>query len=255
MIVRWLVPAILLFSLLVVAGFAWPRPIVGWLESWSPTVRFDADVGHRLVAVTIDDGPSENTDEILEVLDRHGAKATFFLIGSRTVEHEGAVRGIVARGHEIGHHMWRDETTLFLDEGEFARRFKRTERVLERFAPDLAWFRPGGGWYDETMVRHAESRGYRVVLGSAPAVDTFVPSSGIVTRYLLANVRPGAILILHDGPERGPRAVETLRALLPALAREGYRVVDLSQLVAAERVARSTAAATGKRTVEPSTAR
>jgi len=234
-IVRLIGFGVLLLTLMVVAGFVWPGPIVGWLEERSPSVRFDADVETKLLALTIDDGPSESTAEMLEVLDRFDARATFFLIGSRVPGREDTVRTVVDRGHEIGHHMWCDETSVFLDEDDFRHRFERTERALEPFAKELAWFRPAGGWYDEAMVARVEREGYRVALGSAPPLDTFLPSPRVVARYLQANARPGAILVLHDGPERGARTVEVLERLLPELEREGYRVVDLSGLVAVER--------------------
>lgn len=234
MIARVLLLLVVSVVLLFLVAFVWPDPIVAWLEDRSPSVRFDADVERPLVAVTIDDGPSESTAEILDVLHEHGARSTFFLIGDRVLEHAEAARAIVGRGHEVGHHMWRDETSARLDEVEFARHFARTERVLETHASELDWFRPGGGLYDRGMVESVEREGYRFVLGSAPPIDTFVPVPGLVTRHLLANARPGAILVIHDGPDRGPRAVEILRALLPALEKEGYRAVTLSELVSAE---------------------
>lgn len=238
MIVRVSILLTLSLSFLATAAFVWPGPIVAWLEDRSPDVRFDADVEAPLVAVTIDDGPSESTVEILEVLEIHEARATFFLIGDRVLEHGEAVRGIVGRGHEVGHHMWCDETSALLDDDAFDRDFARTESALEGFTTDLEWFRPGGGWYDDEMIERIEREGYRLVLASAPPIDTFVPSPEVVARHLLANARPGAILVIHDGPDRGPRAVEVLRALLPDLEREGYRTVTLSELVSAESAAR-----------------
>lgn len=234
MIARLSILLALSLVLLVAMVYLQPGPIVAWLEERSPAVRFDADVERPLVAVTIDDGPSESTDEILEVLEAHEARATFFLIGHRVLGHEEAVRDIVERDHEVGHHMWRDETSALLDDDEFDRRFAWTESALERFTSDLEWFRPGGGWYDREMIEWIERERYSLVLASAPPIDTFVPFPKVVARHLLANARPGAILVIHDGPDRGSRAVEILRALLPELEREGYRVVTVSELVSAE---------------------
>jgi peptidoglycan/xylan/chitin deacetylase (PgdA/CDA1 family) len=81
----------------------------------------------------------------------------------------------------------------------------------------------------EVMQRH----GYRCALGSVYPFDATIPSAAWATRHILRNVRPGAIVVLHDGGNRGRRTVRILAEVLPELHRRGYRVVSLSQLATA----------------------
>ena len=183
-----------------------------------------------MVALTLDDGPDrETTDEILSVLAEHGARATFFLISERVAGNESLVSRIVDAGHELGNHMTKDEPSIDLTPAEFERALREADAALSRFAP-LHWMRPGSGWYDETMVSIARSHGYRIALASIYPYDATIPFPVFSTWHILRNVRPGAIIALHDGGERGRRTAAVLRDVLPALKARGYRAVTLSEL-------------------------
>lgn len=183
------------------------------------------------VALTIDDAPRPGTtDEILRVLERHGARATFFVIGSRARRHPGLARAIRRGGHEIGHHMWRDRRSLGLDSATVRRALLRTDSVLARFAAPR-WLRPGGGLYSGRMVRAARRHGYRIALGDVYPFDPVVRWPALVTRFVRAWVRPGSVIILHDGEGRGERTAEVLRRVLPKLRERGLDVVPLGELV------------------------
>lgn len=221
----------LLLLLGLVPSFYWLSPLLfRFWASRSPAVLFRVPAAERAVALTIDDGPDPATTlEILEVLERHGARATFFLLGSRAERHPGLVAAIVARGHEIANHMWLDVPSRSLDSATFERRLLRAHRVLSRFA-EPRWLRPGSGWYDDRIVRRAEAHGYRIALGTIYPFDTAVRWPGLLARFIVAWARPGSVVILHDGGERGARSAETLRRALPELERRGYRVTTLSNL-------------------------
>ena len=231
---RWTRAAVLLLLLLLVLGpsLYWLSPLFFRLwGSRSPDVLFRVGTSEPVIALTIDDGPDPaSTPHILTVLERHGARATFFLIGSRAERHPELVRMIVAHGHEIANHMWEDVPSRGLDRAAFEDRLLRTHRILSRFASPR-WLRPGGGLYSDRILRSAQAHGYEVALGTIYPFDTLVRWPGFVARFVVGWARPGAIVILHDGVERGARTAETLRHALPALRRRGYRVTTLSTLV------------------------
>jgi peptidoglycan/xylan/chitin deacetylase (PgdA/CDA1 family) len=81
----------------------------------------------------------------------------------------------------------------------------------------------------DIMRRH----GYRCALGSVYPFDATIPSTAFAARYIMSHTRPGAVLVLHDGGSRGRRTAKVLSEVLPELRRRGYRVVTLSELVAA----------------------
>jgi peptidoglycan/xylan/chitin deacetylase (PgdA/CDA1 family) len=80
------------------------------------------------------------------------------------------------------------------------------------------------------MIGAIERAGYRCALGSIYPFDAQLPSSRLASAFILANARPGAVIVLHDGGARGRRTVATLERVLPELRRRGLRVVSLSEL-------------------------
>lgn len=219
-------------GLVAVGGFVLAAPplLVDGIEMVSPEVIFSTSVDRNVVALTIDDGPSDGTGEILEALEENGAHATFFLIGSRMERRPDLVRRIVGAGHEIGNHTMEETPSILLDAAEFGHQLLETDSLLSAYV-DPRWFRPGSGWYDESMIEEAEHAGYRVVLASMWPIDAYLPWTPVVAEYLLGRARPGAILVVHDGPGRGARTAATLRRVLPELRRQGYEITTVGELV------------------------
>jgi peptidoglycan/xylan/chitin deacetylase (PgdA/CDA1 family) len=165
----------------------------------------------------------------LAELRRHSARATFFLIADRVRGQEDVVSRIVAEGHEIGNHFTHDRPSIRLPEDQFTRDAEESGRVLEPYGP-VRWARPGSGWYSRAMVATMTGHGYRCALGSVYSYDTTIPWVAYSVWYIRRNIRPGAILVLHDGGGRGERTIRILRAVLPYLQSQGFRVVSLSEL-------------------------
>jgi peptidoglycan/xylan/chitin deacetylase (PgdA/CDA1 family) len=183
------------------------------------------------VALTIDDGPDPiGTPRILEVLKQHDAHATFFLITRRIPGNEEIVVRTVEEGHELANHLTTDEPSIVLSPSEFERQLLESHRALSRFS-DVHWFRPGSGWYNAEMLSILHEHGYRCALGSVYPFDPQIPSAWFASRYVLWNVRPGSIIVLHDYGGRGERTASALATILPELNRRGFRVVTLSELL------------------------
>jgi peptidoglycan/xylan/chitin deacetylase (PgdA/CDA1 family) len=219
-------------GLVAAGGFVLAAPpfLVDGVERASPNVVFSGPVDRKVVALTIDDGPSDQTGAILDALEENGARATFFLIGSRIERRPDVVRQIVDAGHEVGNHTMQETVSIRLAPEEFARQLRETDALLSRYA-DPRWFRPGSGWYDDGMLEEAHRAGYEVVLASMWPVDAWVPWPPFVAEYVGLHARPGAILVLHDGPGRGERTADILRRVLPELRRRGYEVTTVGDLV------------------------
>ena len=227
---RWVV-GVTFAAALIAALALWtaPRWLVRPIAARAPGCLYAVATRERVVALTIDDGPSTETPGILRVLREHDAHATFFLISSRVAGREPIVNDIVAGGHELGNHMTRDEPSIRMPPGAFDSAAREAGAVIQRFAP-VRWLRPGSGWYTPRMIETIERAGYRCALGSIYPFDAQVPSSRLASAFIVANARPGAIIVLHDGGARGRRTARTLQRALPALKSRGYRVVSLSEL-------------------------
>ncbi len=208
-----------------------PDGLITRLADRSPEVLYYVETKEPVVALTIDDGPdSETTLEILDVLAAHRAQATFFLIGSRIAGNERAVEQIVQQGHEIGNHLSRDEPSIRMPASEFEEELLASHAILSQFAA-IRWMRPGGGWYDDAMLSIAKAHDYRCALGSIYPYDAQLPFPAYAAFHVLRKVRPGSVIILHDGGGRGRRTAAALRKILPELSRRGLRAVTLSELV------------------------
>lgn len=226
-----------LAGLITLAVSLWtaPRWLVPRIAARSPRCLYAVPTRERVVALTLDDGPDPaHTRGILDVLRAHGARATFFLISSRVPGNETLVTAIVAEGHELGNHLTRDEPSNRLPPDAFAAAVREAGSVLGRFAT-VRWLRPASGWYSDAMLDTIEREGYRCALGSIYPYDAHQASARLSAAYVSSNARPGAVIVLHDGGDRGRRTADVLRRVLPVLHARGYRVVTLTELAALQR--------------------
>lgn len=196
-----------------------------------PQVLFCVPAAGRRLALTIDDGPSAGSDQLLDLLRQLQVPATLFLIGDHVQRGPaGFVERALADGHQIGNHMQVDGVSARLDAAAFLAQLLHTEQVLQ---VPLHWFRPGGGWFHRRMLRQLAAAGYRLALGSLFPLDTSHPPRWFLSRFLLLNAHPGAVIVLHDRPDTLATTLHTLRRVVPALQRRGYRFVRLDALAAA----------------------
>jgi peptidoglycan/xylan/chitin deacetylase (PgdA/CDA1 family) len=227
------VAALTLALLLAAAGVFLFRPgwIVALLSRPYPQVLYEVQTSEPLVALTFDDGPDPlTTPEILDVLRKHDARATFFVISGRVAANEDILARAVQEGHELGNHLNTDDPSIVLESAEFERQLLASHQVLSQFC-EVRWFRPGSGWYDAKMLAILEKHGYSCTLGSVYPFDPQIPLWWFAAKYVLWNVRPGAVIVLHDHGGRGLRTAAALEIILPELRRRGLRAVTLSDLV------------------------
>jgi peptidoglycan/xylan/chitin deacetylase (PgdA/CDA1 family) len=190
----------------------------------------------RSLAITFDDGPSESTPELLDILDRHRARATFFQCGIHVERLPGIAREVVARGHEIGNHTYSHPRLWKRTPKGVAGEVARAQAAIEdATGASPATFRPpyGERWFG---LREVERRlGLTDVKWSVLAWDWRLPAGRVAGR-LLAAASPGAILCLHDGRDLAVRpdisaTLEAVRLLLPALADRGFRFETVSEIL------------------------
>jgi peptidoglycan-N-acetylglucosamine deacetylase len=187
--------------------------------------RFEAS--GRQVWLTIDDGPSADTPAMLDLLDRHRARATFFLIGAHAEAYPHQVRAIIERGHSIGNHSQRHSAGWFwaLPPASIAAEIDAAQATLSRLAgapPRL--FRAVVGMANPFVAPRLDRHGLMHVGWSARAFDSRLADPARVWARLQRDLSPGAIVLLHEGAAHG-RSVETLGHVLDRLDALGYRCV------------------------------
>ena len=213
--------------------WAEPVPLFGLLEALTPNLVWRVRTEEPLVALSFDDGPDPvHTPQVLAILDRHGATATFFLIGERAARHPELVARIRAAGHEVGNHYYQDRSALPHSDRAFLENLERTERAAGISGPPKL-FRPPGGLAWPGQLRLAREHGYVCVLGSAYPHDPVHPPVWYIRWLIGKNLAPGAVVILHDGISDPTRSIEALPAVLADGRRRGFRFVSIGELMGA----------------------
>ena len=192
---------------------------------------------HR-AALTFDDGPDpEHTPRLLEVLERHGAKATFFVIGERAATQPGLLDEIVRAGHEIGNHTWDHPSLPRTDPGERTRQLTRCAEAIRPHRTTI--MRPP--FTEQSLASYMTARrmGYEVVAWNVQVEDWRPHPAKVMEDWLVRRIRPGSIAVLHDSlwrptfaeaSNRGP-LFEAVDGALESLAQ--FRFVTVSDLVSA----------------------
>jgi len=198
--------------------------------------KWAGDPGRRSIALTFDDGPSESTPRLLDVLAKYGVHATFFQCGANVRRLRGVAREVAAAGHEIGNHS---DTHPFLHFRSAA--FMRSQiRAAQSAVEDACGvsprvFRPPYGvrWFGLGVVER--EAGLTEVTWSLLALDWKRSPRAVATRIARAS-RPGAIICLHDGRELQPDpnisvTLEALRLVLPQVRDRGVGFETVSQIL------------------------
>jgi len=207
-----------------------PLSILPGLERFTPNMVYRVRTRLPLVGLSFDDGPHPVfTPQVLDLLERHNAKATFFLIGNRAVRHPDVLARIRAGGHEVGNHYSDNVPTLGHPDATFVRNLDETEAALG-LAAKPALFRPPGGVAWSRQLKLAQQRGYTCVLGCAYPHDPVHPPVWYIRWVVEKNLVPGAIVILHDGIPDPSRSLQALPHILEVGRRKGLRFVSISEL-------------------------
>ncbi|MFG2824009.1 polysaccharide deacetylase family protein [Kitasatospora sp. NPDC048365] len=179
----------------------------------------------KLVALTIDDGPDPvYTPAVLSILQRYGVRATFFLVGENAVNRSALVREIARQGHHLANHTWSHPDLRGLSEAKVRDELERTSDLLHAATGKPAtWFRaPGGDWSD-VALRVSNELGMRPMGWSVDPVDWARPGTSRITTRVLDAIRPGSIVLNHDGGGDRSQTIAALKTYLPVLIDEGYR--------------------------------
>ncbi|MEN5118131.1 polysaccharide deacetylase family protein [Luteimonas sp. TWI662] len=179
------------------------------------------------VWLTIDDGPSDDTRPLLDLLDAHAARATFFLVGERAATRPDLVREIVARGHGIGNHSHRHLQARFwaLGPAQMRREIADCQRTLTTIAGQApVWFRSVVGHSNPFVHAPLRDAGLARVAWSARGFDAVESDTAKVVARIDADLAPGAIVLLHEGARHG-RNVEMVAGVLERLRVRGLRPV------------------------------
>jgi peptidoglycan/xylan/chitin deacetylase (PgdA/CDA1 family) len=193
----------------------------------------------RRVALSFDDGPDpEVTPAVLDALAKHSARATFFSIGRSLQEHPQLARRVVAEGHELGNHSWRHSRWQnFFGAGEQAREIERGAQAIAAVTGSQAkpLYRPPIGLKSPPLARAAYQHQLTLVAWSLHSRDTRISDPKRMAQRVLKRIRPGDIVLMHDGHDRPgrhrPACAQAMPLILQGLREKGLQCVTVSELL------------------------
>lgn len=218
----FLTPALCLYFFFVfVARWSWGLPILTRL----PTAE-------KVVALTFDDGPSpETTPAILEILRASHVRATFFVLGEAVEWSPDLLQRIVADGHTLGVHGFRHRAFVLLSGRQVRKEIQRAREAIRHACPEAVlspWLRPPHGFKSPSVLWATHRAGCRLAGWSGDGQDYREEDASRVARNVLASLRPGAIILLHDGAASAV-VVAALPLILRGFSEKGYCCAGLPE--------------------------
>lgn len=197
-------------------------------------VTYHIDTNEKIIALTFDDGPHPiYTPQILDILDQHQVKATFFMIGSRMEEYPDIVKEVAARGHLIANHTYTHPgnlRTLSLEKLKWE--IDQCQLSMQRITGQNTYlFRPPRGILNSQIIKILKEKGYTIVLWGICTYNYKAPTPEMMAARVIKHAHPGLIVLVHDGKtDFRWKDVEATRLIVASLSRQGYRFVTLEEL-------------------------
>jgi peptidoglycan/xylan/chitin deacetylase (PgdA/CDA1 family) len=194
-------------------------PIVGTLRASARSDERPAEAQScdAYVALTFDDGPTPLTQDLLDILEEHGARATMFNVGSAAEEHPDMVQKQLDAGHLVENHTMTHADLTTLTPEHVAEEITKANEVLRDAGADPQWFRPPFGYTDERVKAAVAAAGLQEVIWTTDTFDWKDSTTQQLVDRALA-VDPGGIILMHDGQQR---TIDALPAILDALTERG----------------------------------
>ena len=194
--------------------------------------------GSRQMALTYDDGPNDpHTWRMMEVLERHGVKATFFLIGQFVRQKPEIARALADAGHVIGSHTWDHPNLIYASKAEVRRQLEQTQRaIFDATGVQPKLFRPPFGGRRPASLRAIRVFGLLPIMWNVTCYDWKAKSAGQIVAHAERQVRGGDVILLHDGGYRRmgtdrSHTVEASDQILNRYQGEGYEFVTIPKML------------------------
>lgn len=227
---------LVLFALLAVAAWLLDA-FVPALTPYALRRGRRARLGPPRVALTFDDGPSEDTPAVLSALSESGVRATFFMLGSHIERLPRIARDVVAAGHVVGNHTYSHRVLSFCSGRTVAQEIERTQDLLAGVgARDVRLFRAPRGFQGPQVRRVLKEKGLVLIGWTRGTWDSERRPANQIAAAATHDPRDGDILLLHDGAgttgeQRRDRTAEAIPDIVRAYRARGFRFVTVPELL------------------------
>ncbi|TGB03778.1 polysaccharide deacetylase family protein [Halobacillus salinus] len=184
----------------------------------------------KVVALTFDDGPTENVEELLPILEKYDAKATFFLIGKDMEEHMEEAKAIVEAGHQVGNHTYNHNPMVFKRYSFYQSEVDRTNELIREagYERDID-FRPPYGKKLIGLPYYLQKQDMETIMWNLEP-DTYYSKPEEKVAYVEDNVTPGSIILTHPMYDDTGQALKAVEGILQSLTQQGYTFVTVDEL-------------------------
>lgn len=218
------------FALFLVFGLVYGIKYVCSINDDSNIPIYSVDTDDKKVAITFDVAwGSENIEDILEILDKHNVKATFFLVGSWVDDNEEIVKSISEKGHEIGNHSNTHPNMKSLSDDDIMKEIDVTsEKIFNITGEKTTLFRPPFGEVNNNVMGVCNALDYTAIKWDIDSLDWKELEPTYIVDRVSKGVQPGSIVLFHANSDN---IVECLDSILTNLENKGYDMVGISELI------------------------
>ncbi|MGA4721064.1 polysaccharide deacetylase family protein [Fictibacillus nanhaiensis] len=193
-----------------------------------------ADTAEKVVALTFDDGPTDNTDEILSILKEEGVKATFFVTGREIEENLKEAKEIVAEGHELGNHSYSHERMVLKTPSYIRNEIESTDKLIRKAGYEgKIHFRPPYGKKLIGLPYYLDKHDRKTILWNIEpeTYPEIASDSTKIVKYVSRNIQPGSIILLHVMYDSRTESMESVKGIITDLKAKGYTFKTVSEMV------------------------
>lgn len=187
------------------------------------------------IALTFDDGPSKYTKQIVELLNKYEANATFFILGNKVKNYEETLKFLLESGNEIGNHSYNHKKLSTLSKEELQNQIEQTNKVVkETLDYDIKFLRPTYGAIGKNLRKNINME---IVLWNVDTTDWKLKNSKAIANKTLHDIKDEKVILMHDIYKS---TVDALKIILPELKKQGYQIVTVSELKEIQKIRNET---------------
>ena len=185
---------------------------------------------NKNIAITFDDGPSQETITVLDILKKHNVKATFFCVGLQIEKHPDIFKRILDEGHLIGNHTYSHPKSMgFISTKRVKEEITKTDEIINLHSGKKPLFyRPPFGVTNPRIANAIAVLGHKVIGWNIRSLDTLINDQNKILNRIKSKVKPGGIILLHD---TSYKTTQVLEQLLLFLQSENYLVTPLDEML------------------------
>ncbi len=219
-----------MITMILLFGMVYGIRYVCYKQEDSNMPIYKVDTDDKKISLSFDVAwGSNNIDEILNILDKHNAKATFFLVGSWVDDNEELVKKIHSKGHELGNHSNTHSNTTVLSDEDTLKEIQLTADKIQKITDeDVTLYRPPFGEVDDKTMEICKSLGYQVIKWDIDSLDWKEIGTQHVIDRVIRNSEPGSIVLFHANVNGINYYLDDI---LTKLKQDNYDVVSVSELL------------------------